>query len=248
MLPFLLAALVGVSLGLLGGGGSILAVPILVYAAGFEVKESIAMGLAIVGLASVVGAFRHWQSGNVKVKEAGLFAAIAMAGTWGGAKLAAFLSGALQLAIFSLVMLAAAVFLLRGRGDAAPRRAGLLPIAASAIAVGLLTGIAGVGGGFLIVPALVLFVGLPMKQAVGTSLLVIAVNSFVGFAGYLGMVAIPWGFLGLFSAVAVAGIVAGTAASPHVSQTSLQRAFAIFLIVVALFLLIENRETFLSWL
>ncbi|RKH02856.1 sulfite exporter TauE/SafE family protein, partial [Corallococcus carmarthensis] len=104
-----------------------------------------------------------------------------------------------------------------------------------------LTGLVGVGGGFLIVPALVLLVGLPMKQAVGTSLLVIALNSFVGFAGYLGHVEVPWLYLGIFTAIAVAGILMGTWASHYVSQAALKRAFSVFLVVMGVFIFFKNR-------
>jgi uncharacterized membrane protein YfcA len=119
-------------------------------------------------------------------------------------------------------------------------------VAAAAIGVGVLTGVAGVGGGFLIVPALVLFVGLPMREAVGTSLVVIAINSFVGFAGYLGAVQIPWGWLGAFSAVAMAGIVIGTRVSALIEQRALKRGFSVFLLVMALFILAKNAGTYTS--
>ena len=250
ILGFSLAALIGLSLGLLGGGGSILTVPILVYVLGFPAKEAIAMGLAVVGVASLFGAWGHWRRGNVQLRAALTFSAVAMGGTLAGARLATFLSGATQLVLFAVVMLAAAFFMYRngrnagGAAAAAAKPAGAAIIALSAVAVGVMTGVAGVGGGFLIVPALVLFVGLPMKQAVGTSLLVIALNSFVGFVGYLGSVHVPWLYLGAFTAMAVLGIVAGTAASRHVPQHALKRAFAGFLVVMAVFILFKNRDAF----
>jgi len=252
LLAFTLAALIGISLGLLGGGGSILTVPILVYALGFPAKEAIAMGLAVVGVVSLVGAWGHWRRGNVRPRAAVTFGAVAMAGTLAGAKLATFLSGATQLVLFAVVMLAAAFFMYRnaagpGGGEREERRpAGAWLTALAAAAVGVMTGVAGVGGGFLIVPALVLFVGLPMKQAVGTSLVVIALNSFVGFAGYLGTVQVPWLHLGAFTAVAVLGIVAGTAVSHRVPQHLLKRAFSVFLVAMALFILFQNRDSFAS--
>jgi uncharacterized membrane protein YfcA len=109
------------------------------------------------------------------------------------------------------------------------------------IAVGILTGLVGVGGGFLIVPALVLLGKLPMKQAVGTSLLVIAMKSAAGFYGYLGQVEVPWAFMGLFTLVAIAGIFAGTYLVRFVSQAQLKRSFAVFLIVMGAFILWQNR-------
>lgn len=253
ILGFSLAALIGLSLGLLGGGGSILTVPILVYVLRFPTKQSIAMGLAVVGVTSLFGAASHWRKGNVRLKEALAFSVIAMAGTYGGARVAAYIPGAVQLLIFATVMLVAAAFMYRnGRRsvahlekhgeEPAHARSSSLTIALAAIGVGLLTGIAGVGGGFLIVPALVLFIGLPMKHAVGTSLVVIALNSFVGFAGYLGHVDVPWSWLASFTAVAVGGIFAGTWLSHYVSQPALKRAFSAFLIVMGGFILFKNRE------
>jgi uncharacterized membrane protein YfcA len=253
ILGFSLAALIGLSLGLLGGGGSILTVPILVYVLRFPTKQSIAMGLAVVGVTSLFGAASHWRKGNVRLKEALAFSVIAMAGTYGGARVAAYIPGAVQLLIFAAVMLVAAVFMYRnGRRASAHAkthgeepahvRSSTLMIAVAATGVGVLTGIAGVGGGFLIVPALVLFVGLPMKHAVGTSLLVIALNSFVGFAGSLGHVEVPWSYLARFTAVAVAGILAGTWLSHYVSQPALKRAFSAFLVVMGVFIMFKNRD------
>lgn len=252
-MPFIglsLAALIGLSLGLLGGGGSILTVPILVYVLGFTAKQGIAMGLGVVGVTSLFGAAGHWRKGNVNLRAALTFGAVAMVGTYAGARLSAFMSGATQLILFAVVMLVAAFFMYRnGRKEAAgekrapePHKVNPLMVGVAALAVGALTGIAGVGGGFLIVPALVLLVGLPMKESVGTSLLVIALNSFVGFAGYLGQVEMPWGYLGIFTAVAVAGIFAGTWASHYVSQGTLKRAFSGFLVVMGIFILVKNRE------
>jgi uncharacterized membrane protein YfcA len=251
---FSLAALIGLSLGLLGGGGSILTVPILVYVLGFGAKEAIAMGLAVVGVTSLFGAAGHWRRGNLQLRAAVVFGAVAMAGTYAGARLSAFIPGATQLLLFAAVMLVAAFFMFRnGRKEAAlaackqcapvpsSHKAPFPLMAAAALGVGGLTGLVGVGGGFLIVPALVLLVGLPMKQAVGTSLLVIAVNSFVGFAGYLGHVDVPWAYLGVFTAIAVAGILTGTWMSRFVSQAALKRAFSAFLVLMGLFIVFKNR-------
>jgi uncharacterized membrane protein YfcA len=242
---FSLAALIGLSLGLLGGGGSILTVPILVYVLGFGAKESIAMGLAVVGVTSLFGAMGHWRKGNLHLRAALVFGAVAMTGTYAGARLSAFVSGAVQLLLIAAVMLMAAFFMLRNdRKESTPmaHKAPFPLMAAAALGVGGLTGLIGVGGGFLIVPALVLLVGLPMKQAVGTSLLVIAFNSFVGFAGYLGHVQVPWAYLGIFTVIAVAGILAGTWASHFVSQVTLKRAFSALLVLMGAFLLFKNRD------
>lgn len=250
LLGFILAGLVGLSLGLLGSGGSILTVPILVYVLGFGAKTSIAMSLPIVGTTSLVGALGHWRSGNVRLQTALLFGLAAMAGAFGGARLAAYLSGPIQLTILGVVMLVAALSMFRGRGEAHAAEGGdrrkFAPLlaAATGVGVGALTGTVGIGGGFLIVPALVLLLRVPMKEAVGTSLIVIAMNSAAGFAGYLGHVAVPWGFMAAFTAVAILGILAGTALVRVVPQQQLKRVFAVSLIGVGLFTLYQNRAVF----
>jgi uncharacterized membrane protein YfcA len=248
MIGFALAVLIGISLGLLGGGGSILIVPLLAYGLGFGAKTAIAMSLPIVGVTSLAGALGHWRAGNVQPRLAVAFGLAAMAGAFAGARLAGFLSGTVQLAILGLVMLAAALSMFRNgaRSDSAPMRArhDLVPLLAIALGVGVLTGIVGIGGGFLIVPALVLFARVPMKQAIGTSLLVIVMNSAAGFAGYLGRVDVPWGFMAGFTGFAILGVLAGTSLVRAVPQAQLKRAFAVFLIAVALFTLYQNRAVF----
>lgn len=250
ILGLALAALIGLSLGMLGGGGSILTVPIFVYVLGFDAKEAIAMSLAVVGATSLFGAAGHWRAGNVNLRVAVIFGVVAMAGTYAGARLAVFFSGAAQLTLFALVMLLAAVFMFRDRTPRVP--AGVTPtpdapmplllIVIEGLAVGVLTGLVGVGGGFLIVPALVLLGKVPMKQAIGTSLLVIAMKSFAGFIGYLGQVEVQWGFMAGFTAVAVVGILAGTWLVRFVPQHALKRAFAVFLLVMGTFILYQNRN------
>ncbi|MEJ7843651.1 MAG: sulfite exporter TauE/SafE family protein [Rubrobacter sp.] len=249
LLGLLLAAVMGLALGLLGGGGSVLAVPILVYAMGFGAKEAVATSLAVVGLTSLFGAAEHWRKGRVKLRVALVFGPIAAAGAYLGAHLAGFLSGAAQLSLFAVMMLVAAIFMFRNGGsgkdgeephsdDSVGRL--LLRFAVPGTGVGILTGLVGVGGGFLVVPALVLLGGIPMEAAVGTSLLVIAMNSFAGFAGYLGEAEIPWGIVSLFAALAVAGSFAGAYLSQFVPESVLKKGFAAFLIAMALFILYEN--------
>ncbi len=251
LIGFGLAVLVGLSLGMLGGGGSILMVPILVYLLDFGAKTAIAMSLPIVGITSLVGALGHWRAGNVRPRAALVFGLATMAGSFAGARLAAYVSGAAQLTILAVVMLAAAVSMGRdgttganpNRGDAEGTSARLLGAAVGA-GVGLLTGVVGIGGGFLIVPALVLLLGMPMKQAVGTSLVVIAMSSASGSAGYLGRVAVPWVFVAVFTGIAILGILTGTALVRYVAQAQLKRAFAVFLVGVGLFTLYQNRAVF----
>lgn len=248
-LGFALAALIGLTLGLLGAGGSILTVPIFVYVLGFEAKPAIAMSLAVVGATALFGALEHWRGGNVNLRVAAVFGGVAMLGTFLGARLALFVPGRVQLFLFACVMLAAAYFMLRpaaplGHAANAHRRpAGW--IVADGLVVGVVTGLVGVGGGFLIVPALVLLARVPMKQAVGTSLLVIAFKSATGFVGYLDQVVVPWLFLAAFTAVSVLGILVGTRLSRHVPAASLRRAFGVFLILMGALILYENVDAIL---
>lgn len=253
LLGYALAALIGLSLGLMGGGGSILTVPIFVYVLGFDPKLAIAMSLPVVGATSLIGAASHWKAGNVQLRMAALFGVIAMAGAYAGARLSIFLSGSLQLALLAIVMLIAAVSMFRSArrdsrrvGIAAPEGRAialglLIPVA---LGVGLLTGLIGIGGGFLVVPALVLLAHVSMKQAVGTSLIVIAMNSFSGSLGYLGQVQMPWAFMFGFTAVAAAGILAGTWLVRFVSQAALKQGFAVFLLLMGAFILHKNRGAF----
>jgi len=239
-----LAAAIGVSLGLLGGGGSILTVPVLVYVLGYAAKPAIAMSLVVVGMTSLIGASLHWRLGNVRVGMAVTFGLFAMIGAFAGAKLSVLLSGGVQLVLLALVMTVAAVSMLRRSShDTEPsgswRPALFVPVA---LGVGVLTGLVGIGGGFLVVPALVLLARVPMRQAVGTSLLVIAMNSASGFAGYLGTVKLDWAVLAGFTAIAVAGALAGTALVAHVPQAALKRGFAILLLLVGGFVLHRNRD------
>jgi uncharacterized membrane protein YfcA len=247
----LLAALMGLSLGFLGGGGSILAVPILNYVVGFGAKEAIASSLAVVGLTSLFGAIGHWRAGNVNLRVALVFGTVAMAGTSLGARLAVFFSGAAQLALFGVVMLLASYFMFRENdpdpteeksdGSSSNKHMSYALIVVEGLAVGVLTGLVGVGGGFLIVPALVVLGNVAMKEAVGTSLLVIAMKSASGFAGYLGQVEIRWEYLALFTAMAIAGGLGGTYLVRYMPQGALKKAFAVFLVVMGVFILYQNR-------
>ncbi|MHB1297615.1 MAG: sulfite exporter TauE/SafE family protein [Gemmatimonadaceae bacterium] len=249
LLATVLAFVIGITLGLLGGGGSILTVPVFVYVMGYDPKVAIAMSLPVVGGAALVGAVRHWHMGHVDLRMAVPFGAAAMIAAYAGARVARFVSGEVQLIVLAVVMAAAAISMFR-RGaptpSAAPApgfRAGLLGIAAT---VGVLTGIVGVGGGFLIVPALVVLGGVSMSAAVGTSLLVISMNTLSGFLGYQGTVDIPWGVVVPFGALAAAGIFAGAALIRFVDQRTLKRAFAVLLLLIASLILWQSRSTFFA--
>ena len=244
ILGLALALVVGLTMGLLGAGGSILTVPIFVYVLGFPVKEAIAMSLAVVGATSLVGALRHARMKNVQLRIVFIFGPVAMLGTYGGARLAVFFSGGAQLALFAVVMLAAGIFMLRDQRGDQPDAVSASPLAVTllvveALAVGVLTGLVGVGGGFLIVPVLV-FAGLPMKQAVGTSLLIIALKSFSGFGGYLGQVDVAWDVVTAFTAIAIVGIWLGAHLVQLVSPPVLKRGFGVLILVMGVVILFES--------
>jgi uncharacterized protein len=246
ILGLALAALIGLTLGLLGGGGSILTVPVLVYVMGYAAKPAIAMSLPVVGITSLIGAAMHWRLGNVRVSMALGFGLLAMIGAFAGARLATYMSGGAQLALLALAMTGASVSMLRnGPGATEPHgRSHRALLAVIALGVGVLTGLVGIGGGFLVVPALVLLARVPMRQAVGTSLLVIAMNSAAGLAGYLGNVHLDWAFVAGFTAAAVAGALAGTALVARLPHAALKRGFAVFLLVTGGFVLYRNRDVF----
>ena len=239
------AALIGLSLGLLGSGGSILTVPVLVYLAGEAPKVAIAESLAIVGLVALVGAASALRRGDVDGRSVAAFGAPAMAATYVGAMLSTHLAPALQLVFFAVVLLGAAAGMARGVTRASDDVSGLMSrgrLAAMGVGVGLVTGLVGVGGGFLIVPALALLARLPMRRAVGTSLVLIVANSAVGFVRHaLNLnadgIALDAGLIGLMAAVGVGGVLVGGRLGQRLPQATLRRAFAVFLVAMGVFIL-----------
>jgi len=241
-LVLLLAVAVGVSLGLLGGGGSILAVPLLVYVAGLESKEAIATSLLVVGVTSLAALLPHARAGRVRWRTGFVFGAAAMVGAYVGGRLAEFVPGTVLLIAFSLMMLATAVAMIRGRREVKEREGGMRVglIVAEGGVVGLVTGMVGAGGGFLVVPALVLLGGLPMSAAVGTSLLVIAMKSFAGLGGYLASVQIDWGLAAAVTAAAVVGSLVGGTLTGRIPADTLRRGFGWFVVVMGVFVLAQQ--------
>lgn len=238
------ALAIGLALGLLGSGGSILTVPVLIYLLGQDEKTAIAGSLFIVGAIAAAGGAQFAARQMVSWRNVVLFGLPGMAGTYGGAWLGGLVSGAIQLAVFALVMLLAAVLMFRptasNAAEGPPRAA--WKISLEGLAVGVLTGFVGVGGGFLIVPALVLLGGLPMHLAVGTSLVIIALKSFTGFFKYLDVLegldlTLDWQVLLLIAGVGIAGSFVGRAIGKRVSQDRLRRVFAIFLVAIGLLIL-----------
>ena len=242
-----LALLVGLVLGLLGGGGSVLTVPILVYVLHVPVKPAIAMSLCVVGLVAMIGFLSHLRQRTVATKVALVFGPFAVMAAYFGARIAQHVPSQVQLILFALIGLAGSVLMLRGGfkrswADALPYELThdartLIFLALQGAGVGLLTGLIGIGGGFLIVPALVIVAKLPMRLAIGTSLLVIMMNALAGFAGYLGHVTIDWNLVGWFTSVAAIGSVIGTLLSKRVPQQRLRQVFGYLLIAVSIYVL-----------
>jgi uncharacterized membrane protein YfcA len=245
-----LAVLVGVALGLLGGGGSILTVPLLVYVAGMDAKEAIAASLFVVGFTALAGLVSHARAGNVRWRTGLLFGAAGMAGAFVGGLIGGHLPSRLLLAAFAVVMLATAVAMLRGRRIDPAKAHRELPVARVLLdgaVVGLVTGLVGAGGGFLVVPALALLGGLPIPVAVGTSLVVIAMKSFAGFAGYLSTVSVSWLPVLAISAAAIVGGLAGGWLAERIPQDLLRTAFGWFVLVMGMFMLVQQLEGDLRW-
>jgi len=249
VLGLALSALIGVSLGFFGGGGSILTVPLLVYVFGLDAKHAIASSLLVVAAASSFGALQHWRAGGVELRTGAVFGAAGMAGAYAGGRAAAFVDGTLLLLLFAAMMGLTAVAMWRGRGGLAPpafrgRATGRL--LAQGFAVGLFTGLVGAGGGFLIVPALTLWAGLPMPAAVGTSLLIIVANSLAGFAGYAAHVRVEAALVAAVALAAIAGSFAGAQLARRTDPTSLRRAFSGFVGVMAAGILVREVDVWIG--
>jgi len=238
------AMAIGVSLGLLGSGGSILTVPVLVYLIGQDEKLAIAGSLAIVGAIALVGSLPYLKKNQVDWRTVVLFGIPGMVGTYMGAWLAIWVSGLVQLALFAVVMLLASWQMLKpvtlDDSPHGPRE--VWKIGLDGLLVGVLTGLVGVGGGFLIVPALVLLGGLSMHRAVATSLVIIALKSFTGFWKYLDVLdqqglSLDWNVIAIVTALGVAGSFAGSRIAGRVDQHKLRKVFGLFLIVMGIYIL-----------
>lgn len=246
-LGYALALLIGISLGLLGGGGSILTVPVLHYVLGYGVKDAIPMSLVVVGLTSGFGAINHARVGTVRWRTALAFGPPAIVGAILGAELGLRVDATTQLTVFAVVMLLAAVSMLRGgvgaREEARPPRARHpLPfITLVGALVGVLTGFVGVGGGFLYVPALALLAGLAMKEAIGTSLVLILLSCAAGLVRYWGHLQFDWRAIALFSGIAFVGVAVGSRLVPYLSQRTLKKGFAFFLLAMGAVVLLSGR-------
>lgn len=259
ILGYIGAILMGLSLGLIGGGGSILTVPILVYLFSVDAVLATAYSLFIVGLTSLVGSFSHMRMGNIHWRTAIVFGIPSILAVYATR---AWLVPAIPdpilnmdtfvlrkpigiLILFALIMVAAAYSMIHKSKAKATTTVSEQAVAFNyplilieGIVVGTVTGIVGAGGGFLIIPALVLLAKLPMKQAVGTSLIIIAAKSLIGFTGDLkGSEVIDWNFLLVFSAIAIGGIIAGSMLSKRIPNEKLKPAFGWFVLVMGIYII-----------
>ncbi|WAC13445.1 sulfite exporter TauE/SafE family protein [Dyadobacter pollutisoli] len=256
IVAYIASVLIGVSLGLIGGGGSILTVPVLVYMFGISPLISTSYSLFIVGSTSLVGAYSNYRKGAVKIKTALLFGSTSITTVFFTRRFVIpmipkdlFKIGQFQVTepiltmiLFAVLMVAASVGMIRSK-ERKPGclecdlKGNIIRMLLSGMGIGLTTGVLGAGGGFLLIPTLVLVLGMPMKEAVGTSLLIIALNSLIGFVGDLGHFLIDWVFLLQITAIAMAGILIGGAVAKRVDAASLKKGFGWFVLMMGIYIL-----------
>lgn len=261
IIGYLLAALVGISLGLIGGGGSILTVPILVYTLGVNPILATSYSLFIVGSTSLVGAVNNYRSGFVSIKTASLFGLSSITTVFITRKfLMPVIPSVLYqspgivitqsmaiMVLFAVLMLAAAVAMISDndkipdtKNFSTTRKPDIGRLLLFGVLIGLATGILGAGGGFLLIPTLVLLVKMPMKNAVGTSLLIIALNSLIGFTGDLGHFTINWKFLISITLIAITGIFIGGALAKKLDGEKLKKGFGWFVLMIGIYIIIKE--------
>jgi prepilin-type N-terminal cleavage/methylation domain-containing protein len=256
---YIASLFIGISLGLIGGGGSILTVPVMVYLFGLQPLLATSYSLFVVGSTSFVGAFNNLRKGMVNVKAALLFGASSIATVFLTRKFLVpaipkdiftirgftITESMLTMVLFAVLMLVASVSMIRNKKVVKHEeenkdhfRFGKL--VTYGITIGLVTGLLGAGGGFLLIPALVLLLKLPMKKAIGTSLMIIALNSLVGFTGDLGHFSIDWFFLVKVTAIAIAGIFIGGALSKKIPGEKLKKGFGWFVLVMGIYIIVKE--------
>lgn len=258
---YLASMLIGISLGLIGGGGSILTVPVLVYLFGVDPILATAYSLFIVGSTSLVGTFPKYKEGLVNLKTAVIFGIPSILAVYATRawlvplipnpvfSVGSFVvsKAMLMMGLFAILMVFASTSMIRDKKapettnePEGPQQFNYPMILMEGAVVGMLTGLVGAGGGFLIIPALVLFSKLPMKQAVGTSLLIIAAKSLFGFLGDLSQYTMDWALLGIVTALAIAGIFVGNRLSRQVDGEKLKKAFGWFVLVMGIYILFKE--------
>jgi uncharacterized membrane protein YfcA len=234
-LALLGAVAIGLSLGLTGAGGSILTLPVLVYLAGIAPRAAVGLSLLIVGTAALVGAWQRARAREVHFRAAGMFVLSGMVGAALGARLTPLLSPTALMLSFASLMVVVALRMLLAGDPALPPAPECKPVRCllAGGVVGVLTGFLGVGGGFLLMPALVKFARLPLRVATGTSLAIIACNSAAGFVSHLSETPVPWHLAAVFSIIAAAGVLVGGKVASKLPEQTLRRAFAFFVLMVA---------------
>ena len=261
---YIAALFIGISLGLIGGGGSVLTVPVLVYLFGINPVVSTSYSLFVVGSTSLVGAFNNYRKGMVQIKTALLFGLASITTVFLTRKVLIPLipehiatigsfnltESIITMVLFAILMVAASLSMIKGRKKQPKEtrteneKINLPKLLLYGVAIGLATGLLGAGGGFLLIPTLVLLVKLPMKEAVGTSLLIIALNSLIGFTGDIGHFDINWFFLIKVTSIAIAGIFAGGWIGKRIEGDKLKKGFGWFVLVMGIFIII--REAFFN--
>lgn len=247
ILALVFALAIGFSLTVLGSGGSIITLPVLVYAAHVRPQEAVGMSLAIVGGTSLAATVLNLRSGHLHLQAATLFSLTGILGAVAGAQLTHLVSPPLLMLIFAGLMIVIATLMLRRRKMHEPdssEKCHWQRCSLTGLGVGVLTGFLGVGGGFLIVPALVFFARLPLKSAFITSLFVIAVNSFAGLAGHLHRAPFDWRIAGMFLGASLIGMFAGRLLAQRLAVAQLRIAFAWFVLAVGAFVIVRNWSYF----
>jgi uncharacterized membrane protein YfcA len=265
IIAYLASALIGISLGLIGGGGSILTVPVLVYLFGVSPLLSTSYSLFIVGSTSLVGTFNNLKYGLVNVKTALLFGISSIATVFLTRKFLIplipkelFTVGSfvvteniMTMLLFALLMVAAAASMIKSGAQKEEIKTlqkeesgKIFKLLLYGVAIGAVTGLLGAGGGFLLIPTLVILMGLPMKEAVATSLMIIAMNSLLGFTGDLGHFKIDWPFLLEITAIAIAGVFIGGFIGKKIDGNKLKKGFGYFVLVMGFYIII--KEVFLK--
>ncbi len=248
VLAILGACAIGLSLGVMGSGGSILTVPVLVYLVDQPEKVAIAGSLIIVGSIAMLGSLSYMRQKQVDWNTVMLFGIPGIVGSYGGAWLSAYFSGLMQLSIFAGIMLIASYFMLRPKRDIeqqSDHQRHTFKIVMDGTLVGIVTGVIGIGGGFLIVPALVLLGGLNMRKAIGTSLVIIPLNSFSGFIKHIDVLenaghSLDWSVIGMMILIGGIGSTVGHKIANKVPQDKLKKMFGIFLIIMGTYILFRS--------
>jgi uncharacterized membrane protein YfcA len=239
---------IGLALGLTGAGGSILTLPILVYLAGVPPPQAVGLSLLIVGTAALVGAWQRARVGELHFRAAVMFAMSGMVGAAFGSRLTHLVSATVLMTTFACLMVVVAIRMLVPRKSLLAPEPECRPVRCllAGGGVGVLTGFLGVGGGFLLMPALVKFARLPLRAATGTSLAIIAANSASGFVAHFGESPTPWLLALVFSGIAAAGVLAGGKMASRLPEKSLRQAFAVLVLITAGFVIWKSHAATFS--